>query len=489
MKKVYTLLMAGVFTINAMAQSAPGAAPATFKSCTATCTAASSICQAGSPNTVTNFNDRQYVSGTGSGQNSVGAVWQFYNVATDNTNPASPLQVNATITIDAAYRATVVSFDDNSAKDQNNNTLANLFAPTISADQILTSSDRSGYVQFKITFYKNTMAGVANKWNAANYTQTIQLTGLNYVHYDIDGVSNSSYQLRETGAVKRVSATNPVVNVNANSELNSYGYTGDGSDWAGFMGSTCNRDNTSNCAEVVSAFKFNGALSVVTVRMGYNYDRISGNGVNDRPERLYASTFGCFSFPQPVILPVKLLGFSGNYHDNATALSWETEAEVNFDHYEIERSNNGSDFIYTGKVAAQSGNDKKQYSFNDNIATVNGSLFYYRLKMVDIDGKFKYSNVILIRRDAKSINGISVSPNPVVGSGAATVRITSATSGKIDLRVIDMAGKIVLQQQTRVSEGTNSISINNTTRLQSGIYTVQVLQNDEAMNTKISILK
>ena len=489
MKKVYILLMAGVFTINAMAQSAPGAAPAIFKACTSTCTAASSICAAGSPNTVTNFNDRQYMAGTGTDQNSVGAVWQFYNVATDNTNPATPLQVNATIMIESAYRATVVSFDDNSAKDQNSNTLANLFAPTISADQTLTSSDRSGYVQFKITFYKNSMTGAANKWNIANYTQTVQLTGLNYVHYDIDGTSNSSYELRETGAVKQILAGNPVINVNANSELNPYSYTGDGSNWSGFMGSTCNRDNTSNCAEVVSAFKFNAALSAVTVRMGYNYHRISGNGVNDRPGRLYASTFGCFSFPQPVILPVKLLSFSGSYSNNATALSWETESEVNFDRYEIERSGNGSDFTYAGKVAAQAGNDKKQYEFTDNLASVSGGLFYYRLKMIDIDGKFKYSNVILIRRDARSINGISISPNPVVGSANATVRLSSATTGKIDIRVIDMSGKVVLQQQSRVSEGTNSISINNTNRLQSGIYTVQVLQNDEAMNTKISILK
>ena len=256
------------------------------------------------------------------------------------------------------------------------------------------------------------------------------------------------------------------------------------------MGSTCNRDNTSKCAEVVSAFKFNGALSTIVFRMGYNYDRLSGgtNGLNSAPGRLYASTFGCFSFPQPVILPVRLLSFSGSYSNNATLLNWETEAEVNFDHYEIERGTNGSDFAYTGKVAAQAGESRKQYSYIDNAAS-SGNIFYYRLKMVDIDGKSKYSNVIVIRKDAKSINGISISPNPIIGSSTATVRLSSVSSGKIDLRVIDLAGKVVLQQQSRVSEGINSVSINNINRLQSGIYTVQVLQNDEAMATKISIVK
>ncbi|MES1223076.1 MAG: T9SS type A sorting domain-containing protein [Bacteroidota bacterium] len=490
MKKVYILLSAAAFSINAFAQSAPGAAPATFKSCTSTCTAASSICPSGSPNTVTNFNDKQYVSGTGSGQNTVGAVWKFYNVAMDNT-AESPLQVNATITIESAYRAKVTSFDDDGALDQNGNaTLQNLFAPTISADQSLGSTDRSGYVQFRITFYKNTMTGAANKWNAANYSETIQLAGLNYVHYDIDGTSGSGYQLRETGTIKELNTTNPAVTVNANSELNQYNYTGDGSNWRGFMGSTCNRDNTSKCAEVVAAFKFNGALSTVAFRMGYNYDRLSsGSALNSAPGRLYASTFGCFSFPQPTILPVKLLSFSGSYNNSITSLSWETEAEVNFDHYEIERSSTGSDFAYAGKMAAQAGDLRKQYEFTDNIASAIGNIFYYRLKMIDIDGKFKYSNVIIIRRDAKSINGISVSPNPVAGSGAASVRLSSATSGKVDLRVIDLAGKVVLQQQSRVSEGVNSISINNINRLQTGIYSVQVLQNDEAMTTKISIIK
>lgn len=489
MKKVYILLIAAASVIDAMAQSSPGAAPVTFKSCTSTCTAASSICAAGSPNTVTNFNDKQYVTGTGSGSTSAGAQWKFYNVATD---ASTSTQVNAIITIENAYHAVVSNFDDNNALDQNGNaTLANLFAPTISPDQTLSSTDRAGYVQFRITFYKNTMTGVANKWNANNYSETIQLTGLNYVHYDIDGTSNASYQLRETGTVQdaTVSTPNPSITVNANSELNPYNYTGDGVNWRGFMGSTCNRDNTSQCAEVVAAFKFIGAFSTIVFRMGYNYHRISGSGMNQTPGRLYASTFGCFSFPQPTILPVKLLSFSGSYHDNASSLSWETESEVNFDHYEIERSANGSDYTYAGRVAAQTGSSKKLYDFTDNITAVNGNLFYYRLKMIDIDGKYKYSNVILIRRDARSINGVSVSPNPIVGGNTGTVRITSIAAGKIDMRVIDLTGKVVLQQQSRVSEGINSISINNLNHLQSGIYTVQVLQNDEAMTTKISILK
>lgn len=487
MKKVYILLLIAVFTIRANSQSTPGAAPTTFKNCSSTCTPASTICPAGSPNTVTIFNDQKFITTSALTPTSTGAQWMFYDVATDNST-STPLQVNAIITVENTFNATLVDFDDDNATDQNGNTIPDLFAPTIKSNSTLGNTDKSGYVQFRITFYKNIKAGAGYKWDIQNYTETIQLTGLNYVHYDIDGISSGSYQLRETGVVKEITNSNPVITVNANSELNAYNYTGDGSNWKGFMGSVCNRDNTSKCAEVVAAFKFNGALSSVVFRMGYNYDQLSGNGLNGTVDRLYASTFGCFSFPQPIILPVRLLSFSGSYNGNDALLNWETEAEVNFSHYEIERSSNGSDFNFTGKVAAQAGASRKQYNYSDNIGT-SGNIFYYRLKMVDLDGKFKYSNAIVIRRDAKSINGISISPNPVIGSGNATLRLSSGKTGKADIRIIDMAGKIVLQQQCRLSQGINSISINNTNRLQSGIYTIQVLNNEETMSARISILK
>jgi hypothetical protein len=128
---------------------------------------------------------------------------------------------------------------------------------------------------------------------------------------------------------------------------------------------------------------------------------------------------------QQSTLPVRLISFTGNYRDQSTNLNWETENQENFDHFEIERGTNGAQFTAIGSKAALAGNTSRLgYSYSDDLGNVNGSVFYYRLKIVDKDGQFKYSNVIMIRKESKSINGVAINPNPVVG-GLATVRFTS----------------------------------------------------------------
>ena len=499
MKKVYILIIAASSVLDAMAQSAPGSAPNSFNDCKASdCTSANAAtCSTGLPNTTITFYEKQYVTNTGQGNNSIaaGAVWKFYNVATDKSNAGTPLQVNATITIENTYQAEVLDLDNNNAQDQNGNnslTMRNLFSPTISADRMLTGGNRVGYVQFRIRFYKNTLDGSSNKWDPKNYSDPIQLSDLNYVHYDIDGVSGSgrnSYELRETGVLNTLQ-TPAVVTANSNTELNAYSYSGDNANWKGYMGSACNRDHTSQCSQVVASFALRGAYSSVAFRMGYNYTG-SGDGLNDGDvqDRLYASTFGCFTFPQPITLPVKLSSFSGSYDNNASSLTWETKSEVNADRFEIERSTNASDYISAGRVTAQPGNNAKRYDFSDNLSSLNGNVFYYRLKMVDIDGKYNYSNVIVIRRDAGNNEEMSVIPNPAAHGSTVTIRITSSSAGRAEVRVIDLSGKIVFQQPSSLSAGTNSISVNNINLLRPGIYALQILHSGHVSTSKLNILQ
>ena len=124
----------------------------------------------------------------------------------------------------------------------------------------------------------------------------------------------------------------------------------------------------------------------------------------------------------------------------------------------------------------------------DDLTSVNGNVFYYRLKMIDQDGKFKYSNVIMIRKESRTINGIALNPTPVTG-GMATVRLTSSTNGPVSFKIMDLNGRLVLQQQNKVYEGNNSISINNLDRLQAGIYVLQMANGDETTTIKFSIAK
>lgn len=110
--------------------------------------------------------------------------------------------------------------------------------------------------------------------------------------------------------------------------------------------------------------------------------------------------------------------------------------------------------------------------------------------MVDIDGSFKYSNIIMVRKDQKAISGIAISPNPVTSGDVPVVRFQSATNNLIvTLRVIDWTGRTVLQQQSKVNEGVNSIPVSDMQRLQPGMYVIQVLNGEELTAIKFSVTR
>lgn len=201
----------------------------------------------------------------------------------------------------------------------------------------------------------------------------------------------------------------------------------------------------------------------------------SGTGLTD-----LASNY----FPAQTTLPVKLLSFSGQYHNNKTILNWETEAEQGFSYFDIERSNNGGSFISIGtKPAAGIGGNRQTYQFTDDLTGVSGHAFSYRLKMVDIDGKYKNSSTVLIRKESTGITGIIINPSPV-SNGVAIIRFTSSANGDASFCVVDMSGKIVWRRQNKVFEGDNSISLTGLDHLPTGTYTLRVINGDRLLSEK-----
>lgn len=204
----------------------------------------------------------------------------------------------------------------------------------------------------------------------------------------------------------------------------------------------------------------------------------SGAGLTDLASNL---------FPQQTALPVKLLSFSGRYQNHAVSLNWETEGEKYFSHFEIERSDNGNNYVSVAmKGAAGNANIRQSYQCRDDLSSINGNAFTYRLKMVDTDGKFKYSNVILIRKETTIIKQITINPNPVI-NGMATIRFSSLLAGSVDFSVVDLSGKTVLKQRNKVFEGNNSVSLDGIARLPEGAYILQILTGNELQSVKFTI--
>lgn len=125
-----------------------------------------------------------------------------------------------------------------------------------------------------------------------------------------------------------------------------------------------------------------------------------------------------FVLEGPKALPIKLAMFDADrYRDqNASDVRWTSVSEKNASHFELERSTDGKNFEFIANIKAEGGLDKvKEYQFIDDKlvfsrSTVN--IFYYRLKMVDLDGKSDYSEVRSVRFDNTDKIDISYSPNP-----------------------------------------------------------------------------
>jgi hypothetical protein len=172
------------------------------------------------------------------------------------------------------------------------------------------------------------------------------------------------------------------------------------------------------------------------------------------------NSFSSFYFGDPdmIPLPVELINFAGKIRDNAAVLQWETANENNTSHFEIERSIDAQNFEKAGSVNAGSNSNNAKYSFTDKDADKQSSpVLYYRLKIVDTDGSISYSQVISLTIIPASIP-VVVYPNPV--NDVLNLRISLPKESKILIRVSDMHGRVIYQENKFIRTGADEVLIN-----------------------------
>jgi trimeric autotransporter adhesin len=212
------------------------------------------------------------------------------------------------------------------------------------------------------------------------------------------------------------------------------------------------------------------------------------HGTNGYVLQVSVSGFSSFYFAESnAVLPLELITFTGSLENNAvTLLKWKTANQVNTSHFVVERSIDGNKFATIGTVnAAGNSSNVLNYSFNDNdAANQNSLILYYRLKITDANGSFKYSNIISV--SLPGINeAITVSPNPV-GNDLKAV-ITSPVTGNASWRIIDNTGRNILYSNTLLRKGSNTLSIN-TDKLPAGLYYLSVTGDGINVKTKFQKL-
>ena len=183
-----------------------------------------------------------------------------------------------------------------------------------------------------------------------------------------------------------------------------------------------------------------------------------------------------------VALPLKLLSFSGVYRNEKTTLNWSTSDEFNIDKFEIQRSFNGIDFVGINQVSPRGSiNTNTAYEFIDDLTNVSENTIFYRLKIKEKDGSFSYSRILIFKRNTTTGNSISIYPNPVKGS--AIINISYSTQANVEIRIVDISGKIVLKHKATILQGNNSIGITGIENLQPGIYIIQAITGGDKLTT------
>ncbi len=215
--------------------------------------------------------------------------------------------------------------------------------------------------------------------------------------------------------------------------------------------------------------------AVFTPSASYTYTPLSANEVRAIIP-VYAGADKVSFTTNCGALPVKLLNLNAVWQDGSTKkvkLTWQTTNEINAAGFTIERSSNAKDFMAIGYLSATNTTGLNSYIFSD-VNPVEG-LLYYRLQQLDKDGKFTYSQVVVV--NSKTNAGLCVSPNPAVADHVV-INHPFAKSGSM-LQLVSGDGKTIINQMV---SPTSSLTSVNVSALAAGVYYV-ILRNGADIST------
>ena len=187
-------------------------------------------------------------------------------------------------------------------------------------------------------------------------------------------------------------------------------------------------------------------------------------------------------------LPVELTSFTGYNDGNKNVLNWTTASEINTAKFEVERASSLSgSYTFIGERAA-AGNSTQPLSYSlDDLNPLQGHN-YYRLKMIDLDGSFKYSNVIMINvAQVKYEDAISnVYPNPT--DHTIFIDYQASSNSNVNVLIYDALGQEMLLKKVAVNKGNQTLNIDVNT-FADGVYIIQIQDVNSGKVTQSKFVK
>ncbi|MEM6725009.1 MAG: T9SS type A sorting domain-containing protein, partial [Bacteroidota bacterium] len=230
-----------------------------------------------------------------------------------------------------------------------------------------------------------------------------------------------------------------------------------------------------NAENELAASRFNGNFwEVNVVDSAYvNLDFVATSGVD---------AFSTWTLSADRALPVELVQFNAYLKPDRTVwLSWETATEIDNDYFIVEHSKDGINFQEINRVqGAGTSYTTLNYEVID-VQPLSGDN-YYRLKQVDFDGAFEYSEIQVVRLLDLGVD-LSIFPNP-----ATEVVHLDVSSGYKEaiIQVFDLAGRQVFEEQVIDGEVLNPIYVD---KWAAGQYLIQLAIDRTVFTKKLSVIK
>ena len=227
-------------------------------------------------------------------------------------------------------------------------------------------------------------------------------------------------------------------------------------------GGNSNSNSTDQSGTVVVDF---GNTILTQVKVHYH----NNDDADDDPGQQFI-LLGAIAFAPASTLPLTLTSFNGALKNNTIQLNWTTAQEENLDKFIVEKSPNGIDWqTLTTVKASGNSNTTKEYNTTDPAAA---SVNFYRLKQLDIDGKYTYSQTIRIHSNGNERSGIRLYPNPA--TNATTLNINTENKVAAHIKIYNQLGLQLQQLQRSLIAGSNNIPVPGISTLPTGTYFITV---------------
>lgn len=186
-----------------------------------------------------------------------------------------------------------------------------------------------------------------------------------------------------------------------------------------------------------------------------------------------------------VILPVKLVSFTGKLTDNekSASLQWQVAAQQNIKEYVVERSVDGNSFQAVGHNASNQ-LSTASYTHSDLLPAAYSLLtMYYRLKIVGTDGSVTYSQVVLLNRQSVVGSKIILYPNPV--SKGVLLQVSISNGVLRQYKLTTATGQVLLQKNGLYVTSSTSLSL--PSALAAGVYYLQITTDNGVRNERVIV--